>query len=48
MAIESYLDLITSEHRDKPNFIALTSAYLQKMDDIGICASTVKDAFSVG
>lgn len=34
MAIDSYLNNITSEHRDKPNFIAWLSAHLNIIDDI--------------
>lgn len=47
MAIESYLDLITSEHRDKPKFIALVSATLNQLDDIGTAASSLPSAFDV-
>lgn len=32
MAIDKYLNNITSQHRDKPNFIAWLSAFLQKID----------------
>lgn len=34
MAIEPYLDLITSGHRLKPKFIAWLSAWLTKIDDV--------------
>lgn len=32
MAIDKYLNNITSQHRDKPNFIAWLSAFLNKID----------------
>lgn len=33
MSIAPYLDLITSEHREQPNYIAWLSAALNKVDD---------------
>jgi len=41
MSIQPYLQLVTSEHAGKPNFIALLSAALQAPDDIETCAGTM-------
>lgn len=47
MAIQQYLDLITSEHADKPNFTAWLSAALNKVND-GINASnSIASAFDI-
>lgn len=47
MAIQPYLDLITSEYHDKPKFMAWLTVGLQILDDIGTCAESIPDAFSV-
>ena len=38
-----YLDLITSEHRDKPKYIAMVTALLQPSDDIFALGLTIDD-----
>ncbi|WP_289050612.1 DUF2612 domain-containing protein [uncultured Acidaminococcus sp.] len=43
-----YLDLITSEHRDKPKYIAMVTALLQPSDDIFALGITIDDEFDVG
>lgn len=47
MAIDNYLDSVTSQHRDKPKFIAWLSATLNKTDDIYTCINTFEDAFDI-
>lgn len=42
-----YLDLITSEHRDKPKYIAMVTALLQPSDDIFALGITIDDEFDV-
>ena len=42
-----YLDLITSEHRDKPKYIAMVNALLQPSDDIFALGITIDDEFDV-
>lgn len=40
-----YLDLVTSEHRDKPKYIAMLTALLQPSDDIFALGVTIGDEF---
>ena len=47
MAIDTYLDNVTSQHRDKPNFIAWLSATLNKTDDIYVCIGDFNNAFDI-
>lgn len=47
MAIDSYLNNITSEHRDKPNFIAWLSAHLNIIDDIYNVLKGMDNAFDI-
>jgi hypothetical protein len=47
MAIDTYLDSVTSQHRDKPKFIAWLSATLNKTDDVYNCIKTFEDAFDL-
>lgn len=47
MSIAPYLNLITSEHQNKPNFIAWLSAALTVIDDGETAASSVITAFDV-
>lgn len=47
MAIESYLDLVTSQHRDKEKFIRWLSAVLEKADDAENVASSIPNAFHI-
>lgn len=47
MAIDKYLDNVTSQHRDKPKFIAWLSATLNKTDDVYNCIKTFDDAFDI-
>lgn len=37
--IQRYLNLVISEHADKPNFMAVLTELLQKIDDIDVCGS---------
>lgn len=45
--IDSYLNLITSEHRDKPKYMAMVTALLQHSDDIFALGITIDDEFDV-
>jgi hypothetical protein len=47
MAIEKYLDRVTSEHRDKPKFIQWLTSTLTKTDGIYNCLSVMDDAFDL-
>lgn len=47
MAIDSYLYNITSQHRDKPNYIAWLSAHLNKIDDVYNVLKSMDDAFDI-
>lgn len=47
MAIDKYLDRITSEHRDKPKFISWLTSTLTKVDDIYNCLAAMDDAFDL-
>ncbi|GLG01589.1 hypothetical protein Alches_16290 [Alicyclobacillus hesperidum subsp. aegles] len=47
MAIEPYLSLITSEHADKPNYMAWLSAILQKVDDSISVSNSIPSAFEL-
>lgn len=44
---DSYLNIITSEHRDKPKYIAMVTALLQPLDDIFAIGITIDDEFDV-
>ena len=43
--VEHYLNLITSEYRDKPKYIAMLTALLQPSDDIFALGITIGDEF---
>lgn len=43
--VEHYLNLITSEYRDKPKYIAMLTALLQPSDDIFSLGVTIGDEF---
>jgi hypothetical protein len=47
MAIDSYLNNITSQHRDKPKFIAWLSAHLNIIDDIYNVLKEMDNAFDI-
>lgn len=47
MAIDQYLDLITSEHRNKPKFISWVSALLDKVDDAVNVTNNIPSAFDI-
>lgn len=47
MSITPYLNLITSEHRQKPRFISFLSSALNKIDDGMNAANYIPDAFDV-
>ncbi|NRS20579.1 DUF2612 domain-containing protein [Brevibacillus sp. HB1.4B] len=47
MAIQPYLDLITSEHYNRPKFMSWLSALLQKADDAEIISNIIPSAFDV-
>jgi hypothetical protein len=47
MAMQEYLDRITSEHRDKPKFIAWLTTILTPADDIYNCINKIDDAFDL-
>jgi hypothetical protein len=47
MAIEQYLNDITSQHRDKPKFIGWLSANLNILDDIYNCLDSFTTAFDI-
>lgn len=47
MAIDSYLNNITSQHRDKPKFIAWLSAHLNIIDDIYNVLKGMNEAFDI-
>ena len=47
MAVQEYLDRITSEHRDKPKFIAWLTSILTPTDDIYNCINKIDDAFDL-
>lgn len=45
MAIKPYLDLITSEHRTRPNYIALLQANLAPLEDSETCMNEMAAKF---
>jgi len=47
VAIDNYLDNITSQHRDKPKFIGWLSSNLTIIDDAYILLKSMDDAFDV-
>ncbi len=47
MAIQPYLDLITSEHYNKPKFMAWLTAPLQLVDDTTTAANDLLTAFDI-
>ncbi|MCB2297806.1 DUF2612 domain-containing protein [Clostridium tagluense] len=47
MAIDSYIDTITSEHRDKPNFIAWLSSSLNIVDGVYNLLSDMDSNFDI-
>lgn len=48
MAIQEYLSLVTSEHANKPNFIAWLTAILSMVNDTNTCAASITGAFDLG
>lgn len=47
MAIDKYLDRVTSEHRDKSKLISWLSATLNKTDDAYNCIKSIDSAFDL-
>jgi hypothetical protein len=47
MAIDTYLDNITSQHRDKPKFIGWLTQNLNKIDDLYILLKGMDDDFDL-
>lgn len=47
MAIHDYLQIITSQHRDKEKFISFLSLFLEKIQDIELCLNSFIDEFSI-
>ncbi|WP_368489334.1 DUF2612 domain-containing protein [Clostridium sp. BJN0013] len=47
MAIDAYLNHITSQHRDKPKFIAWLTAFLNKVDDAYNCIKGFDNDFDI-
>lgn len=47
MAIHDYLQIITSQHRDKQKFISFLTIFLEKIQDIEYCLSSFIDEFSL-
>lgn len=47
MSNAKYLDLITSEYKEKPNFTAFLTAFLNPLDDVETCGKTVRQAFDI-
>lgn len=47
MAIDAYLDNITSQHRDKPNYIAWLSSGLNIIDDMYNLVKSMDDDFDI-
>ena len=45
--ITQYTNLITSQHRPKPNFMATVSSMLSHADDTTTCAAGMNDAFDI-
>ena len=45
--LDNYLKLITSQHRDKPKYMAMITALLRTSDDIFALAATMDDEFDV-
>ena len=45
--LDNYLKLITSQHRDKPKYMAMVTALLRPGDDIFALAATMDDEFDV-
>ena len=45
--LDNYLKLITSQHRDKPKYMAMVTALLRPSDDIFALAATMNDEFDV-
>lgn len=45
--LDNYLKLITSQHRDKPKYMAMVMALLRPSDDIFALAATMDDEFDV-
>lgn len=44
---ESYMGLVTSQHRDKPQYTAMLDAVLQYSEDVFSCAITIDDEFDL-
>ena len=47
MAVLDYLNVITSQHREKPKYISMVSAYLEKVQDVINCADSFDTKFSL-
>ena len=45
--LDNYLKLITSQHRDKPKYMAMVTVLLRPSDDIFALAATMDDEFDV-
>lgn len=47
LSLGYYLNLVTSEYRNSPKFLALLTAMLQKFDDISQCGVAMDQAFDI-
>lgn len=47
MAVVDYLNVITSQHRDKPNFVSVVSAYLDKVQEVVDCSESFDEEFNL-
>lgn len=45
--ITPYLDLVTPEYQDSPNFLSFLQIFLQKLDDAYNCAQAIEAAFDL-
>ena len=47
MSNAKYLELITSEYKEKPNFKAFLSAFLDEVEDVYTCGKSITSAFDI-
>jgi len=47
MKIENYLDIITSQHRDKPKYTEMLSMLFEKVKDVNDCLESINSEFSL-
>lgn len=47
MAVVDYLNVVTSQHRDKPKFVSVVSAYLDKVQEVVDCLESFDEEFNL-